>query len=112
MSDGDSGLARTGEPVRRRYGARRKAGVALVGAVLTLVAAACSSSGKGSGGNSSGEPAPAPGSSGPGSSAPAQPVHLTMQLSWVPEAQFAGFLVAKAKGFYSDAGLDVDIKSG
>ncbi|MBP2311127.1 ABC transporter substrate-binding protein [Azospirillum soli] len=37
---------------------------------------------------------------------------LTLQLKWVPQAQFAGYYVAHAKGFYKEAGLDVTIKSG
>ncbi len=37
---------------------------------------------------------------------------LTLQLKWVPQAQFAGYYVAAAKGFYADAGLDVAIKPG
>ena len=37
---------------------------------------------------------------------------LTLQLKWVSQAQFAGYFVAKAKGFYDEAGLDVDIKPG
>ena len=32
---------------------------------------------------------------------------LTLQLKWVTQAQFAGYYVAKDKGFYKDAGLDV-----
>lgn len=32
---------------------------------------------------------------------------LTLQLKWVPQAQFAGYYLAAAKGFYADAGLDV-----
>ena len=32
----------------------------------------------------------------------------TLQLKWVTQAQFAGYYVAKDKGFYKDAGLDVD----
>lgn len=38
--------------------------------------------------------------------------HLTLQLKWVTQAQFAGYYVAQAKGFYKDAGLDVTIKPG
>ena len=34
---------------------------------------------------------------------------VTVQLKWVPQAQFAGYYVAAAKGFYKDAGLDVTI---
>ncbi len=37
---------------------------------------------------------------------------LTLQLKWVAQAQFAGYFVAKAKGFYTDAKLDVTIKPG
>ena len=37
---------------------------------------------------------------------------LTLQLKWVTQAQFAGYYVAKDKGFYEEAGLDVTIKSG
>lgn len=34
---------------------------------------------------------------------------VTLQLQWKYQFQFAGFIVAKELGFYSDAGLDVDI---
>ena len=37
---------------------------------------------------------------------------VTVQLKWLPQAQFAGYYVAAAKGFYKDAGLDVTIKPG
>jgi NitT/TauT family transport system substrate-binding protein len=37
---------------------------------------------------------------------------VTLQLKWVTQAQFAGYLVAQAKGFYKDAGLEVEIKPG
>ncbi|HVT52799.1 MAG TPA: ABC transporter substrate-binding protein [Dongiaceae bacterium] len=37
---------------------------------------------------------------------------LTLQLKWVADAQFAGYYVAKDKGFYKDEGLDVTIKPG
>jgi NitT/TauT family transport system substrate-binding protein len=37
---------------------------------------------------------------------------LTLQLKWVAQAQFAGYYVAQAKGFYQNAGLDVTIKPG
>src|SRR5918995_979569 len=37
---------------------------------------------------------------------------LTLQLKWVTQAQFAGYYVAAAKGFYQEAGLDVMIKPG
>ena len=37
---------------------------------------------------------------------------VTLQLKWVTQAQFAGYYVAKDKGFYKDANLDVVIKPG
>jgi NitT/TauT family transport system substrate-binding protein len=37
---------------------------------------------------------------------------VVLQLKWLPDAQFAGYFVAQAKGFYRDAGLDVTIKPG
>jgi NitT/TauT family transport system substrate-binding protein len=37
---------------------------------------------------------------------------LTLQLKWVTQAQFAGYYVAEAKGYYKAAGLDVTIKPG
>jgi NitT/TauT family transport system substrate-binding protein len=37
---------------------------------------------------------------------------LTLQLKWVTQAQFAGYIVAKAKGFYDEADLDVTILPG
>jgi NitT/TauT family transport system substrate-binding protein len=37
---------------------------------------------------------------------------VTIQLKWVSQAQFAGYFVAKDKGFYKDVGLDVTIKPG
>src|SRR5580693_4930819 len=40
----------------------------------------------------------------------AEPV--TIQLKWVAQAQFAGYFVAKDKGFYKEAGLDVTINPG
>lgn len=33
-------------------------------------------------------------------------------LQWLPQAQFAGFLVARDKGFYTEAGLDLSIIFG
>src|SRR5580692_9539572 len=36
----------------------------------------------------------------------------TVRLKWFHQAQFAGFYVAKEKGYYRDAGLDIDIQPG
>lgn len=38
--------------------------------------------------------------------------NLVLQLRWMHQAQFIGYYVAKHKGFYSKAGLDVDIIAG
>ncbi len=37
---------------------------------------------------------------------------VTLQLKWVTQAQFAGYYVAKEKGFYDDLDLDVTINPG
>ena len=37
---------------------------------------------------------------------------VTLQLKWVTQAQFAGYYVAKDKGFYDEEGLNVTIKPG
>ena len=37
---------------------------------------------------------------------------VTLQLKWVPQAQFAGYYAALDMGFYKRAGLDVTLKNG
>jgi len=37
---------------------------------------------------------------------------VTLQLKWVTQSQFAGYYVAKEKGFYDEADLDVTINAG
>jgi NitT/TauT family transport system substrate-binding protein len=36
---------------------------------------------------------------------------IRFRLQWMPQAQFAGYIVAKELGFYTDAKLDVEIRS-
>ncbi len=36
---------------------------------------------------------------------------VSLQLSWFNQFQFAGYYVAKEKGFYKELGLDVDIRA-
>ncbi len=48
----------------------------------------------------------------PAQQAKAAKTKVTLQLKWVTQAQFAGYYAAKAKGYYSQAGLDVKIKVG
>ncbi|HZC71450.1 MAG TPA: ABC transporter substrate-binding protein [Jatrophihabitans sp.] len=78
----------------------RKRG-ALAGATAmvsaALLTAACSSSGGGGGDNS----AP-PDTSG-------KKVDVTLQLQWVTQAQFAGYIAALKKGYYNAQGLNVSI---
>jgi NitT/TauT family transport system substrate-binding protein len=47
-----------------------------------------------------------------GTGAWAQDDKVVLQLKWVTQAQFAGYYVAKEKGFYEEVGLDVEIKPG
>ena len=49
---------------------------------------------------------------GLGSTAAQAADKFTVQLKWLPQAQFAGYYVAAAKGFYKEADLDVTIKPG
>ena len=42
---------------------------------------------------------------------PAQRVeHVSLQLKWYYQFEYAGFIMAKEKGFYAEAGLDVDLR--
>lgn len=38
------------------------------------------------------------------------PEKLVLTTHWLPQCQFAGIYMAKAKGFYAEAGLDVEIR--
>jgi NitT/TauT family transport system substrate-binding protein len=50
---------------------------------------------------------------GIGLAAPAQAQDkFTVQMKWVPQAQFAGYYVAAAKGYYKAEGLDVTMDPG
>ena len=42
----------------------------------------------------------------------AQATNVTLQLKWVPQAQFAGYYAAVKKGFYAKEGLNVTLKNG
>ena len=37
---------------------------------------------------------------------------VSIQLKWLPQAQFMGYYVAQAKGYYKDVGLNVTITPG
>lgn len=47
-----------------------------------------------------------------GESSKAELTPVTLQLKWVPQAQFAGYFVALEKGYYEEEGLDVTIAPG
>jgi NitT/TauT family transport system substrate-binding protein len=64
--------------------------------VVALVATAC-------GGGDNGKTS---------SSQPGTPAKVRVQLSWIPDGQFAGYLMARDKGFYSDENLDVTLLPG
>lgn len=55
-----------------------------------------------------GAPAPAPAAS----TGALETTDITVRLLWVPQYQFAGFIVAKVKGFYDEAGLNVTLNPG
>lgn len=37
---------------------------------------------------------------------------VSMRLQWIPQYQFAGYIVAKVKGYYEEEGLDVTLNPG
>jgi NitT/TauT family transport system substrate-binding protein len=47
-----------------------------------------------------------------GATAAPKLTNITLQLKWVPQAQFAGYYAAFNLGYYKQAGLNVTIKSG
>lgn len=50
---------------------------------------------------------------GPGGAAPGAALHhVRLQLDWYPQAEHGGFFQALARGFYREAGLDVELLSG
>lgn len=76
--------------------------------VFSLTASGCS----GTSASSSSAASAAP-SSGAASSAPSGKLQkITLQLSWLPQSEFMGFYVAKEKGYYKDAGIDLNILPG
>src|SRR5579862_3474783 len=42
----------------------------------------------------------------------AHATNITLQLKWVPQAQFAGYYAAVKQGFYAKEGLNVTLKNG
>ncbi len=53
------------------------------------------------------------GCSGPATPEPTAAIEtVTLQLQWVPQAQFAGYYVALEKGWYADEGINLMIRPG
>jgi NitT/TauT family transport system substrate-binding protein len=71
---------------------------AAVVAAVGLVA--CSSSGNGNNGGATGAQSPGPGGGGGASNGAGTTTNVTLQLQWVTQAQFAGYIAAFEKGFY------------
>ena len=84
----------------------RPAIVALTGLLVVTLVAACS-------GPSGGTPNPPSASTGAGSSAEPSvtPTRLVVGLGYIPSVQFAQFYVAQQKGYYADAGLEIEFQS-
>jgi NitT/TauT family transport system substrate-binding protein len=80
----------------------RTAVIAATALVLALFAAAC--------GGDDDDDAAAP--SGGETTASTKLTPVKLQLQWVTQSQFAGYFAAVEKGFYKDAGLDVQILEG
>ena len=81
---------------------KRWSGLAAVVAAGLLALSGC--------GGRSGEPASR--SSAGGRPSAAAPPQIQLALQWVAQAQFAGYYAAADQGYYSDAGLDVEIVEG
>lgn len=81
----------------------KRAGLLLM-AVMMMILAACGAKG-GSGGEAAAENAAA-------GDQPASLKKVVLRLKWVHQAQFAGYYAAVEKGFYKEAGLDVEIRPG
>jgi NitT/TauT family transport system substrate-binding protein len=47
-----------------------------------------------------------------GGAAVAEPTPASLRLKWLPQAQFIGYFVAKAKGFYTDENIALTINPG
>src|SRR5256885_17028425 len=92
-------MARSDRSRRKRKGVRmNKRWLGLLALAVTgLLLTGCGGSKKSSGGGKTGE---------------GKTAKVTLQLKWVTQAQFAGYYAAKAKGYYKDEGLDVNIKIG
>jgi NitT/TauT family transport system substrate-binding protein len=77
----------------------RARALATAGAMFLVVAMVATACGGGDNGKAS-------------SSQPGAPAKVRVQLSWIPDGQFAGYLMARDKGFYKAENLDVTLLPG
>lgn len=79
--------------------------------LILVVATGCSSGNLPSSSTASGTPKAA---ETPAAAKPADGKldKLTLQLKWLPQSQFMGYYVAKAKGYYKEAGIDIELLPG
>lgn len=83
---------------------------AVAAGILGLALAGCSTSSTGDAGSRTG--GAAENSSSATSEAPAELTPVTVTLNYLAGGPNSGFMVAKAKGYYEEAGLDVTIQEG
>ncbi|WP_309122220.1 ABC transporter substrate-binding protein [Paenibacillus sp.] len=88
--------------------ANKKKPVLIAMSFMLLLLSAC-----GGGSNAqTASPAPSDSAEVQEEAAPKSLKKVVLRLKWVHQAQFAGFYAAVKKGFYEEAGLDVEIRPG
>lgn len=92
---------------------RRTRGILALAASASVLFAACGS-GTASESPASQAPTDAPASQAPTDAPSEAPVadKVRLQLQWVPQAQFAGYFAAAEQGYYTAAGIDLEIVPG
>jgi NitT/TauT family transport system substrate-binding protein len=82
---------------------------------VAALVAACTTGGASPSAPASAPPASEPGTSGEPSapaSPPAETAQVSLQLQWVPQAQFAGYFAAQEQGYYEAEALEVTFVPG
>jgi ABC-type nitrate/sulfonate/bicarbonate transport system substrate-binding protein len=79
------------------YSTRRSSSLLLLLLALALAAAGC--------GSTASEPSQ-PATNG------LERTDITMRFQWIPQWQFAGYIAAKVRGYYDEAGLNVTLQGG
>jgi ABC-type nitrate/sulfonate/bicarbonate transport system substrate-binding protein len=82
----------------------------VLAAVLLLVGAACGSDSRPAASSTTGGTGAAAGDAGTAATAPkGAPQKVTVVLDWTPNTNHSGLYLAQQRGYYKDAGLDVEI---